>query len=165
MNKIAVYPGSFDPFTNGHLDLVQRASGLFDEVIVAAMTNTAKQPLFTSKEKLALIQAAVQPIGNVRVVALPQELTVRFAEKLGANYLLRGLRNAHDFDYETDIATLNAQLAPAIETVFLLADPRYRSLSSSMVKEVASFNADVSSLVPANVADALAAKFDQDAEG
>lgn len=163
MTKIAVYAGSFDPFTNGHLDLVRRASALFDQVVVAAMTNTGKKPLFTSDEKLAMIQTAVTDLPNVRVVALPHELTVRFARKLKARYLIRGLRSDTDFNYEADIATLNAQLDPEIESVFLLADPRYRSLSSSMVKEVASFNADVSALVPANVAQALTAKFSGDA--
>ncbi len=159
MTKIAVYPGSFDPFTNGHLDIVQRASGLFDQVVVAAMTNTSKQPLFSSTEKLALIQEATSALPNVRVVALPHELTVRFARRLDAQYLVRGLRSGNDFNYEADIATLNAQLDPEIETVFLLADPRYRNLSSSMVKEVAGFGADISDLVPMNVAAALAAKF------
>lgn len=159
MAKIAVYPGSFDPFTNGHLDIVQRASALFDEVVVAALTNTSKSPLFTSAEKLALIQQAVAALPNVRVVALPHALTVDFAQQLGAQYMVRGLRSSADFTYEADIATLNAQLAPAVQTVFLLASPAYRSLSSSMVKEVASFQADVSALVPAGIAAALKAKF------
>ncbi|WP_125703194.1 pantetheine-phosphate adenylyltransferase [Lacticaseibacillus daqingensis] len=159
MAKIALFPGSFDPFTNGHLDTVTRASRLFDEVVIAAMTNTSKQSLFNAAEKQALIEAAVAPLPNVRVVAQPAMLTVDYARQIGATALIRGVRNTADYNYESGIADMNANLAPAIETVLLFGDKRYRFISSSLIKEVASFGGDVSALVPANVAEALAAKF------
>lgn len=162
MTRKAIFPGSFDPFTNGHLDTVTRAASLFDDVIIACMTNIKKHPLFSADEKQALIQAAVADLPNVKVVALPHQLTVAFAQSLGAQYMVRGLRSPQDFAYEADVATINSQLAPQVETVFLLADPKYRNLSSSMVKEVASFGADVSKLVPANIAQALSEKFGGD---
>ncbi|WP_407891367.1 pantetheine-phosphate adenylyltransferase [Lacticaseibacillus sp. N501-2] len=163
MSRKAIFPGSFDPFTNGHLDTVKRAAALFDEVTIACMTNSNKHPLFGADEKQALIKAAVADLPNVNVVALPHQLTVAFAQSLGATYMVRGLRSSRDFDYEADVATINTQLAPQVETVFLLADPKYRNLSSSMVKEVASFGADVSQMVPANIAAALRQKLGGDA--
>lgn len=156
--RIAVFPGSFDPFTNGHLDTVSRASGLFDEVIVAVMTNIKKQPLFSSEEKVALIKTATVALPNVQVVAAPAALTVAFAKQLGAQYMVRGLRNTADFNYEADIAAMNAELDQEIQTVFLLADKRYRFLSSSLIREVATFGGDITALVPANVATALQSK-------
>jgi len=160
MAKIALFPGSFDPFTNGHLDTVQRASQLFDEVVIAAMTNTAKRALFTAEEKVALIETAVADLLNVRVVAQSNELTVNLAHDLGAGFIIRGLRNANDLAYESDIAQVNNSLDATIETVFLLASPQYLAVSSSMIKEVAQFGGDVRPLVPANVAHALAQKFE-----
>lgn len=157
--RIAVYPGSFDPFTNGHLDTVRRASTLFDHVVVAAMTNTKKAPLFTSSEKVALIQAAVADLNNVSVVAQPAKLTVQYAQSIGAHYLIRGLRNTADFNYEADIAAMNAELVPEIETVFLLADKQYRFVSSSVIKEIAMFGGDVAAFVPANVNAAMTKKY------
>lgn len=158
MTTIALFPGSFDPFTNGHLNLVTRAAVLFDQVIVAVMTNTSKKPLFTGEEKLALITAATQSLPNVTVTAAPQLLTVAYAQQLGATVLVRGVRDTKDFSYETDIADMNQTLAPAVETVLLLADKQYRYLSSSLIKEVAQFGGDVSSLLPSNVNDALKQK-------
>ncbi|KRK74417.1 pantetheine-phosphate adenylyltransferase [Lacticaseibacillus nasuensis] len=160
MTKTALYAGSFDPLTNGHLDIIRRASALFDQVIVAPMTNVSKAPLFTSEEKVALINTAVQALANVTVVAAPRQLTVAFAQTLGAQYLVRGLRNTADFNYEADIAAMNASLAADLESVFLMAAPRYRFVSSSLIREVASFGGDVTALVPANVATALTAKFE-----
>jgi len=161
MAKIALFPGSFDPFTNGHLDTVVRASQLFDEVVIAVMTNTAKKALFTPDEKVALIEAATAKLTNVRVVAQANGLTIALAHQLGANFIVRGLRNANDLAYESDIARVNQSLDDTIETVFLLASSQYLAVSSSMIKEVAQFGGDVSSLVPANVASALANKFAQ----
>ncbi|MHA3066031.1 pantetheine-phosphate adenylyltransferase [Lacticaseibacillus saniviri] len=155
MAKIALFPGSFDPMTNGHLDTVQRASQLFDKVIVAVMTNTAKKPLFSSDERVALIEAATADLPNVSVVAQAGKLTVDFAHEMDAKFIIRGLRNANDLAYEADIARVNAVLDQSIETVFLLADPAYLSVSSSMIKEVATFGGDVSVLVPPAVVQAL----------
>lgn len=155
MAKIALFPGSFDPMTNGHLDTVQRASQLFDKVIVAVMTNTAKKPLFSSDERVALIEAATADLPNVSVVAQAGKLTVDFAHEMDAKFIIRGLRNANDLAYEADIARVNAVLDQSIETVFLLADPAYLSVSSSMIKEVATFGGDVSALVPPAVVQAL----------
>ncbi|WP_225047335.1 pantetheine-phosphate adenylyltransferase [Lacticaseibacillus kribbianus] len=158
MARIALFPGSFDPFTNGHLDTVRRASKLFDEVVIAAMTNTNKRALFTAEEKLTLIQDATQDLPNVRVVTQPAMLTVAYAESIGATALIRGVRNTADYNYESGIADMNANLAPEIETVLLFGDKRYRFISSSLIKEVATFGGDVSALVPANVDAALKAK-------
>ncbi|MFD1392933.1 pantetheine-phosphate adenylyltransferase [Lacticaseibacillus jixianensis] len=154
----AIFPGSFDPFTNGHLDTVARAAKMFDTVVVAVMTNTAKRPLFTAAEKLALIKGATAGLANVDVVAAPAMLTVKFAQQIGATVLVRGVRSGKDLDYEQDIAEMNQVLSPQLETVLLLADKRYRFLSSSLIKEVATFGGDVSSLLPANVNAAIGAK-------
>ncbi|EKQ00058.1 methyltransferase/phosphopantetheine adenylyltransferase [Lacticaseibacillus paracasei] len=156
--KIAVFPGSFDPFTNGHLDTVKRASRLFDEVVVAAMTNTSKKPLFSSEEKLALISESTAGLPNVKAMAAPKRLTVEFARSIGARFMIRGIRNVADFGYEADIATVNHDLDPEIETVFLLADKQYDALSSTIIKEVAAFGGDVHRFVPAPVEAALYAK-------
>ena len=150
--KIAVFPGSFDPFTNGHLDTVLRASRLFDEVVVAAMTNTSKRALFSSDEKLALIEASTADIANVKAVAAPRRLTVEFARSIGARFIIRGIRNV------ADIATVNHDLDQEIETVFLLADKQYDALSSTIIKEVAAFGGDIHRFVPAPVEKALYAK-------
>ncbi|KRM88007.1 pantetheine-phosphate adenylyltransferase [Lacticaseibacillus thailandensis] len=156
--RIAIFPGSFDPFTNGHLDTVRRASAIFDRVVVAVMTNTSKQPLFSASEKTALIAGALVGLPNVSVVAQSAALTVDFARHLHAQFIVRGLRNVQDFSYENDIAAVNARLAPDIQTVLLPAKPEYAAISSSIIKEVAAFGGDVSTMVPANVARALQQK-------
>lgn len=154
----AIFPGSFDPLTNGHLDLIQRASKLFTHLDVVVVTNTQKQPLFTVDEKIELIQKAVQNYTNVQVVAVADELTVDVMHKLQATVLIRGIRNEQDFSYERDIVAMNAHLAPDIETVLLLAKPEYAFISSSMIKEVAFFGGNLTKLVPENVARALCRK-------
>ena len=158
MAKIALFPGSFDPFTKGHLDTVQPASQLFDQVIIAVMTNAAKQPLFDSPTKVGLIAEVTTDLPNVQVVAQPKTLTADFARQVGARYLIRGIRNANDFEYERDIAALNQTQDDQLETVLLLAKQEYAFISSSMVKEIASFGGQVSQLVPPAVERALKQK-------
>lgn len=158
----AVFPGSFDPLTNGHLDLIKRASGLFEEVIVAIATNTAKQPLFSPQEKMTLVNSAIKGLPNVSAVAIPSDLTVNVARKLGAKAIVRGVRNVQDFEYEQGIAAMNKQLAPDLETILLFARPEYTLLSSSLIKEVARFHGDLTKFVPAEVGLALKKKMESD---
>lgn len=156
--KVALFPGSFDPLTNGHIDLIERGSRLFDHLIVGIFQNTSKKSLFTLQEKIALAEEALVTLGNVEVVGQTQELTVASARRLHADYLLRGLRNGKDYEYERDIALMNAHLAPEIETVFLLADETHQFISSSLLKEILHFHGDISPYVPANILDALEKK-------
>ena len=125
MRKIALFPGSFDPMTNGHLNLIERSAKLFDEVIIGVFINTSKQTLFTPEEKKYLIEEATKEMPNVRVIMQETQLTVESAKSLGANFLIRGIRNVKDYEYEKDIAKMNQHLAPEIETVFLLAEEPY----------------------------------------
>ena len=126
--KVAIFPGTFDPLTLGHLDLIKRGSVLFDQLAVAVMTNTAKEPLFTVEERVEQVKRATSGFDNVTVITT-QGLTVDLMNKIGADYLLRGLRNTNDFQYERDIAAMNQFLDDQVETVFLLADPKYQHLS------------------------------------
>lgn len=135
--KVAVFPGSFDPLTLGHLDLIKRGSALFDQLAVAVMTNESKNPLFTVEERVAQIKEAVSGLDNVSVITT-EGLTVDLMNRIGADYLMRGLRNTTDFQYERDIAAMNNFLDDQCETVFFLAKPEYQHLSSSLLKEVTS---------------------------
>lgn len=153
-----VFPGTFDPLTNGHLDLIARARGMFDEVIVLLAKNTSKKPLFTFEERKRLIEDEVSCWDDVRVIAAPHDLTVSVARKLGAGAVLRGVRNAADFEYEKSIAAMNRHLAPDIDTVLLMTDEKYSYISSSMIKEVAAFNGSLEGLVPERTAKALKEK-------
>ncbi|WDF83829.1 pantetheine-phosphate adenylyltransferase [Lacticaseibacillus pabuli] len=155
----AIFPGSFDPFTNGHLATVERASKMFDHVIITVMTNTSKQALFSADERAALITEVVAGLDNVSVLAGASELTVELAQRLGASFIVRGLRNASDYTFENEIALANAKLRPNIQTVLLPARATESGISSSIVKEIASFGGDVSQFVPRPVAQALEAKF------
>lgn len=152
--KVALFPGSFDPLTMGHLDLIRRASHLFDQVAVAVMNNSSKHPLFTVQERVNQIETAVAGLSNVFVITA-QGLTVNLMNQMGADYLLRGLRNETDFRYERDIAAMNHYLDDQIETVFLLTDPKYQHLSSSLLKEVALEGGDISAYLPENLNQAL----------
>ena len=152
--KVALFPGSFDPLTLGHLDIIKRGSALFDQLAVAVMTNTSKHPLFTIQERVAQVKEAVSGLDNVAVITA-DGLTVDLMNKFGADYLLRGLRNTSDFEYERDIAAMNVHLDPQAETVFLLAQPQYQHLSSSLLKEVATDGGDISAFLPENVNKAL----------
>jgi pantetheine-phosphate adenylyltransferase len=157
--KTAVYPGSFDPFTNGHLDVVERALGIFDRLIVAVAANPDKrQPLFSVEERVNLINEALK--GHDRVeVASYTGLTVEYARSRGANTLVKGLRAYSDFDAELQQALMNRKLAPDIHTVFLMSSFAHIYVSSSILKDIASYGGNVGDLVPPGVAKALKEKF------
>ena len=142
----AVCPGSFDPVTNGHLDIVQRASALFDEVVVAVGVNKSKHRLFAAEERIAMLEQATAPYDNVTVASFTGLLTT-FCQQRGAVAIVKGLRAVSDFDYELQMAQMNASLTD-IETVFVPTSPEWSFLASSLVKEVAAFGGDVSGLVP-----------------
>jgi pantetheine-phosphate adenylyltransferase len=157
MNRIAVYPGSFDPITKGHEDLIHRSLGFVDRMVVAVAVNVAKQPLFSFDERVALIQECV-PDKRVEVQSF-DGLLVDFAKKVGATVIVRGLRAVSDFEYEFQMALMNRNLGPHIETVFLVPAFDLTYLSSSLVREVARFGGDVSALVHPAVQKALKRKF------
>lgn len=159
MKKIALFPGSFDPLTNGHIDTILRGAKVFDEVVVAVSTNTSKKSLFTGEERLALAQSVLGRTPKVRVVPHSGGLTVDMAKEIGATALLRGVRNVKDFEYEESIAVMNRLQYPELETVLLMATDRYRFLSSSLLKEVAMFGGDISELVPKQVKEAMIQKY------
>ena len=157
--KIAVYPGSFDPFTNGHLDVVDRALGIFDRVIVAVAANPDKrQPLFTAEERVKLIEESLKSRGGVEVTSF-KGLTVEFARSLGATTLIKGLRAYSDFDAELQQALMNRKLAPDIHTVFLMSSFAHIFVSSSILKDIASYGGKVDDLVPPPIARALKEKY------
>ena len=157
--KAAVYPGSFDPFTNGHLDVVDRALGIFDKLIVAVAANPEKrQPLFTVEERMQLISASLKGRERVEVTSF-KGLTVEFARTLGATTLVKGLRAYSDFDAELQQALMNRKLAPDIHTVFLMSSFAHIYVSSSILKDIASYGGNVSDLVPPPVARALKEKY------
>lgn len=158
--SIAIYPGTFDPITNGHLDIIERAAQLFDTVIVTVAVNSSKTPLFTASERLTMIQAAIKEkkLKNVTAESF-SGLLVNFAKKKKASALLRGLRAVSDFEYEFQMALMNRKLAPHISTVFLMPTEKYSYLNSSIVREVAKHHGDIKGLVPAAVRVALQKKF------
>ena len=159
-NRIAVYPGTFDPITNGHLDLVARASLLFDEIIVAIADSPNKKPAFDLQERVDLATDALSQHKNVRVVGF-HELLANFVHKMNAGVLLRGLRAVSDFEYEFQLASMNRHLIANVETVFLTPSEQFSFISSSLVREVARLGGNVSEFVPANVHLALVAKWKQ----
>lgn len=151
---IALFPGSFDPLTNGHLDIIRRASKMFDKVVVGIGNNTSKKALFTPEEKIELISVTVADLDNVEV-AVMHGLTVQFMAEINAGFIVRGLRNSKDFEYERDIAGVNSALAD-VETILLLSKPENQNISSSMVKEIGAMGADnMAKFVPKVVVDAL----------
>lgn len=155
---IALFPGSFDPITNGHLDVAKKAATMFDKVYVVIMTNTNKHYLFNSQERTQMAQEALKDIPNIEVLAKPDQLTVDVARHLKASAIIRGVRNTEDFLYEQQIAGINERLNDQVHTVLLFTDPENSFVASSMIKEVARFNGDIEQFLPASVADALKKK-------
>ncbi len=156
----AIYPGSFDPVTNGHLDVIERARKLFDEVVVAVAHNDEKQPLFSLEERLSLLRETAGKIKQVRIARF-QGLLVDFARKEKAQVVIRGLRAVSDFEFEFQMALMNRKLNAGVETIFLMPKADYTYLSSRIVKEIARLGGDVSGFVPSCVARALARKFSE----
>ncbi len=156
---LAVYPGTFDPITNGHLDILERALHLVDRVIVTIAQNQRKQPLFSVDERIGFIRDALSQHGDRIEFASFDGLLVDFCRQRGAGVIVRGLRALADFEYEFQFAHMNRRLAPDVDTVFFMTDERNHYVSSSLVKEVASLGGDVTGLVPHAVVEALAAKY------
>ena len=156
--SIAVYPGSFDPVTFGHLDIIARAALFTDRLIIGVLNNSAKIPLFTVEERIEMIREAVQDLPNVEVKSF-SGLTVNFARSEKADFMIRGLRAVTDFEYELQLSQINRKLAEDVDTVFLTTNLKYAYLSSSIVKEVASYNGDISEFVPEHVAKKVMEKY------
>ncbi len=146
--KRAVYPGSFDPVTKGHLDIIERASALVDELVVAVLRNNAKTPLFSVEERVKMLRDVTSHLPNVRVESF-SGLSVEFARRSGAAFIVRGLRAVTDFEYELQMAQTNRSIAPEIDTLFFATELNYAYISSTIVKEVASYGGDISGFVPA----------------
>jgi len=156
--KRAIYPGSFDPVTFGHLDIIRRAAAIFDGLVVGVASNAAKEPLFPVQERITMITRSVGDLPNVEVREI-QGLLVDFCRETNCHTIIRGLRANSDFEYEFQMALMNRRLAPELETLFLTPQEEHTFVSSRLVKEVAHFNGDVSSFVPPHVIDALREKF------
>jgi pantetheine-phosphate adenylyltransferase len=156
--RIGICPGSFDPLTNGHLDVIQRATKLFDRVVVAVAHNEAKQPFFSLDERLELTAAAVRHLPTVEVDSFDC-LLVDFVERRRAHAIVRGLRAVSDFEFEFQLALMNRNMNERVETIFMMPKDTYTYLSSRMIKEIARLGGDVSAFVPAHIKDALTAKF------
>jgi pantetheine-phosphate adenylyltransferase len=152
--KVAIYPGSFDLVTNGHIDIIERAARLFDQVMVAVIRNPEKKPQFSLEQRVEMLKKSLTAFKNVKVESF-DGLLVDFAKKKKANMIVRGLRAVSDFDYEFQMALTNRKMAPEIETLFFMTDYKYSYLSSSFVKQIARLGGDISGLVPAVVAEKL----------
>jgi pantetheine-phosphate adenylyltransferase len=157
--SIAVYPGTFDPITNGHLDILERALAVFERVIVTIAPNIRKNPLFSTEERIGFIRDALPQYDDRLQFEVFEGLLVDFCRSKNATVIVRGLRALADFEYEFQFAHMNRRLAPGVDTVFFMTDERNHYVSSSLVKEVASLGGDVNGLVPAAVVTALAAKY------
>lgn len=156
--NIAVYPGSFDPCTNGHLDIIRRVSGIFDKVIVAVLCNSSKTPLFSAEERVEILKNATADIPNVEVISF-SGLLVDFMKEHNANIVVKGLRAVSDFEYEFQMALTNRKLCDDIETLFISASTEYMFLSSSIVKEIASYDGDLSGLIPDHLIPVVKSRF------
>jgi pantetheine-phosphate adenylyltransferase len=157
-NMVAVYPGSFDPVTNGHLDIIHRASKVFGKLVVAVSNNSTKNPLFSLEERMELLVAVTKDLPNVEIDGF-RDLLINYMNKRNARIIVRGLRAVSDFEYELQMALTNNKLCEDIETLFIPSATKYSYLSSSIVKEVARFDGPVGDLVPDEVEQALKAKF------
>jgi len=156
--RVAVYPGSFDPITNGHLDIIERASRLYDHVVVGVLNNASKSPLFTAEERKEMIDIVTGSIENVSCDVF-SGLLVDFAKQKQATVIIKGLRTVADFEYEFQMALLNKALNPEYETVFMMTDSKYSYISSSMVKELAKYNGRLDGFVPACITEKIMKKF------
>ena len=152
--KTAIYPGSFDPITKGHLDVLERAASMFDKVIIAVLDNTKKKCMLTTEERVSLIKKSTQHIENVFVDSF-DGLTIEYARKQKADVLIRGLRAVSDFEYEMQLSQMNSALAPEINTIFLITKPKDNFISSSTVKEIVMMGGDISKFVPVEVKEFL----------
>jgi len=165
MARIGLYPGSFDPVTHGHIDIATRAAKLVDRLVVAVGTHHDKRALFTADERVDMVVAALRPVadetGTEVDVTTYDNLTVEAAKQVGASVIIRGLRDAGDFDYEMQMAGMNAAMTPEVETVFLASSPETRYIAASFVRQIAAMGGDVSAFVPPSVAAALKGKFSQ----
>jgi pantetheine-phosphate adenylyltransferase len=153
--KTIVYPGTFDPVTNGHIDLVERAAKLFGKVVIGIASSSQKTPLFSIEERIQLASECLQHIPNVEIYGF-DNLLVNFVKECNADAIMRGLRAVSDFEYEFQLANMNRALSPDIESIFLTPSEQFSYISSSLVREISSLKGDVSQFVPSNVADALA---------
>lgn len=162
--RVAIYPGSFDPITNGHLDIIERATHFYDEVIIGVAENIKKSPLFSLEERIGLSRKVLAHLKNVKVESF-NCLLVEFARKHDAHSIIKGLRAVSDFEHEFQMAQLNRKLDPSIETIFMMAGPEYAYLSSSAVKEIAEYGGCVEGLVPPEVEEGLRRKFSRGREG
>jgi pantetheine-phosphate adenylyltransferase len=160
MTRVGLYPGTFDPIHNGHTDIIGRAVKLVDKLVLGVAINAGKGPLFTLKERVAMVEAAVAPLRNrAEIVVQPYEgLTMLFAREVGAQMIVRGLRAVADFEFEFQMTAMNQQLDREIETVFLMADPRHQAIASKLVKEIATLGGDVTKFVSEEVKARLLAK-------
>jgi len=156
--RVAVYPGSFDPITQGHMDIIERAAKQFDTLIVGVLNNLSKNPLFTVQERMDMIREATQHLPNVEVDSF-RDLTVNFVKSRQADVIVRGIRSVTDFEYELQMASTNNKLDSSIETIFMMTNPKYSYLSSSIVKEIARFQGSVNDLVSPEVEQALKMKY------
>ncbi len=156
--RVGLYPGTFDPVTLGHLDIIKRAVKLVDHLVIGVATNASKEPMFTLKERKAMLEREVAPLAKGRATIEVQAfdmLLVKFAEKVGASMIIRGLRAVSDFEYEFQMVAMNQRLNTEIETVFLMADPRHQAIASRLVKEIALLGGDVAPFTTSAVAQAL----------
>jgi pantetheine-phosphate adenylyltransferase len=151
---IAIYPGSFDPPTNGHIDVVERASRLFDKILVAVVTNPSKSPMFAASRRVALLETALSHLDNAAVISF-DGLTVDVAKAQGAQVIVKGLRATSDLEYELQMAQMNSSMEPGIDTLFIATSPRWSFISSSLIKEVARYGGDIRPFVPPAVEEAL----------
>ena len=156
--KTIVYPDTFDPITNGHIDLIERASKLFDRIIVSIASSKKKSPLFTIEERISLATECLKHLPNVEIKGFDY-LLVNFVKDCDADAVMRGLRAVSDFEYEFQLANMNRALSPDVESIFLTPAEKFSYISSSLVREISSLQGDVTKFVPANVADALVKKF------